>query len=90
MQDILSEIGNIKNFFDNMYKDNSIKHTIIKGISEKTEKLKEEFKRKLPKLQLNFYNEFYKMYDSCKWIQYPRASNCWVKYMKILNGLIGK
>jgi hypothetical protein len=63
--------------------------SLIIGVSEKTEKLKEEFKRKLPKLQLNFYNEFYKLYDSGKWVQYSRTNTCWLKYLNILKGLLG-
>ncbi len=84
IQDSLVEIANIKSCLINLYND--------ERTSDKTEKLKKEFDKKLPKLMLNFYEEFYQLKASQKWVYYPKANTSWLtKYINSLkSGLQSK
>lgn len=76
--DIAVEIATIKHYLNNLDKD--------PDNSEKTQKLKEDFEKKLPKLGSTFHEEFYKLYNTGRWIQFPQLEKgrIWDKYMYIL------
>ena len=55
--------------------------------SDKTLRLKEEFSKKLPKLSTTFHDEYFKLFNTGRWIQFPQVENgrIWDNYMYILN-----
>jgi len=76
-QDMLVEISNIKSCLLTLMSD-------VRN-SDKTEKLKRDFMKRLPRLQRNFYEEFYTLKSSRKWLYYPKVNKSWIhSYMNIL------
>lgn len=77
IQDIIIEIANIHNCLNSL---NSEDRT-----SDKTEKLRTDLKRKLPKKLGTLYDEFYKLKRTGYWANITRTHKCWLyKYNQIM------